>query len=140
MAFPVHELHSPFIKDVLLVSLDIPHNSAPRLCFTALFASTCVLNTLPFSISPCPVIGTTTSSFGQDYALGMILSSQLTECCSTPLTLGSLQWHELSPDRIDGVVVASRGSKSATPWLTLPREESHVTLSIGFELRWASSH
>jgi hypothetical protein len=75
MAFPVRELHSPFIKDVLLVSLDIPHNSAPHLCFTALFASTCVLNTLPFSISPCPVIGTTTSSFGQDYALGMILSS-----------------------------------------------------------------
>jgi len=51
MTFPRTRVHSPFIKDVLLVSLDIPHNSAPHLCFTALFASTCVLNTLPFSIS-----------------------------------------------------------------------------------------
>jgi hypothetical protein len=99
------------------------------------------LKIFPFQYHPARSLAQQPPLLEQDYAIGMILPSKLMECCSTSLTPRSLRRHELSPgpNRWCGSGV-SRIKISYAMAYVAQGEESYVTLRIGFELRWASSH
>ena len=97
------------------------YDSAAHLCCTALLAGTCVLKASPFRYHAARSLAGRSHLLDAVMQLAIKLLSQLNECCSTSQPPGTLRWRELSPDRVDGVVITARGSDSATPCPTSTR-------------------